>query len=464
METCHKCPDGEFKCNLCSLSFCGESCWYKSNHHLIGTKQNLDEKTEIKSRPIGGLKIKRIWGPHLVECHELDGVQYIFFGERHTNIDELLPKDTLKVKVENNDLIFSGNSQEEIEVTRLMYMIAANSYYKEIKTDIFFELDYNIFKNAELLGYYRQEKEKYTLDKFNHVFETLKCDIIHDCDLYPNVRIHYADVRTSAASIATTDFMLILKNYFGTITKFEKGVFSEDAKNIFSDYFKSLKDDDWYIRYLEMTTKSTNFMEDFLKYFNEDNALMKLLGNLISVIGEKKPSIVILVNTMGKIAYYIAGVFDVAEYKITKIGKQYQALKKENPILADKIYDVLIQQTLYDAKKLAEGEYKDITLLRHFDVLPISAFRKIAQITLILSAINLDLLLLLRMFRNYGESPSKIRISYTGSFHTRRYISVINYLKSGILKYDYFDYKTTNDLPVFVNLDGKTQKIINGLI
>jgi hypothetical protein len=480
MENCQACKTGQFKCNLCSLRFCGELCWQKSNHHLIGDKADLDNQLEIKRRP-PNLNIKQIYGPQRLIDFKYDGAQYLLFGEYHFSVDEKIFKELkderiLSVFNKQNKLYFTGSNPEKIDITRLMYAIAANSYYKEIKTDIFFELNFEqAFGQFEQLNtQYRSEglDKGMTLKKFYKIFSTLKCNMPNECELNPHVRIHYVDDRRRYAS---DDLLRIFFNFFISDASYEVKM---KVGLLMENYFKLLPNN-WYFETIKMNVNSDNFTDDYLGFINKDGILEKVYEEFKKLLPYDEDDDELPEGPLTDLDFAFGDIlYSWNKTKKTKIRKQYLALVSEGKgEIAEKIidslklslrYSVLRELGLANAIDFMET---DSTLLSHFsqftrNINPEnqqSYFKKLQSVFIEHETLRMDVYALMRMFRDYGEEPSKLKIMYSGDAHTERYLAFFNWLKNGkkIHANIVGAFKVQND---HVDLTPEQQELIKKLI
>lgn len=420
--------------------------------------------------------IKYITDVNSLYIYEIGEKKYFFFGDQHKSKSKGSCQEKLDIKCDDyndnfTDGKYYGSSCTSIGILLHNWFTYNKDYY--INTDFYLELGFTNederkdLKNTidEINKLKRNKNYEMDINIENISWMELIASLMDDCFIkskkncqyYPSVHSHYADVRkleNKNESIYADPFLLF------DLMNFIKDNFPRSDEKLLE-----LKDELSII--MSIITydyrKLINGMlspDGFDKFIEEYSNLSKSFSSRLSKFYIKK------IMNMKKISVIRDGV------RMHKVAAELLRLKKESPYIAylieELIYDkadfyIDTVKVLYDDVLNAfEYEYYQYNIYDKA-VLIMEAFQSIVMDLVPLSALSMDAYLLARMFL---QTESSEIIVYAGSAHIQHYSDFFeNYLAvPRLVGVDsVFDNRCLNvvDLPKYLDANKYRKYVVN---
>lgn len=369
----------------------------------------------------------KISGVNAMYMFKLNHKQYYFFGDKHYS----RRKNDCEPEVKCDDFDYSYNNINKygkgcISIGALLYLWFLYNNKNNILTDFYLESSFTKEneRTALKIGYELMNKRKllkdYDPSLIDHQFDVVSWMTLFEfllepcfirektnCPFYPNVHLHYADVRfiDGRKPIDTDPFVL------HDIQKYYKTHLSDIN-------FKDFKN----LVYILIYQSELIFKMMFSKK-NFDHYLTGLI-NFSSFFNEPMKSLYInKFKNIEEMSVIRDGV------KMHRVAAELLKLKKTDHVLSSKIKTFILTEAKHRINRLKiiyEDEDEDEDTDDEDDIQEISYYK---ELLLPMGALSMDAYILSRMFSQQGKEI----IVYAGSNHIATYVKFFKTLKSKII-------------------------------
>jgi hypothetical protein len=411
-------------CPITGKYLCGTTC-QRNLYNFIGNKDDLEsEKIQRMRVNPNNLPFTILVGPHMYHRVNYKDIDIWFFGEQHYLNETEDLKNRLKLDVRKK-LTFSGTNYKMMDTSRFLYAVAASAKRNERQTDIFVELPYDAQKyykrnklekdeTMEDLSIYSPDENLPTLVTMRKLINDMKCgemvrELESECETYPMARFHYVDYRPAKTGFS---FEHIIADMM------EKTLYTKDNL-IIQRFALILEQNNVFKSYRHLYLTSNTFSSDFVNLlapFVKPLLGIPIIKDLVELLTEETIIVKLLKNDM------------------TNARKQLFVLEKEDLNLAKKLieyFELHVENDIY----------------KYFRV-KFDSFKMLFETTVWI----MDVTLLGRLFRNLNVF-SKLKIVYTGAWHTQNYIRFMGFLLKNKLSksISYEEEEEKRDIIEFTN-------------
>lgn len=367
----------------------------------------------------------KISGANAMYMFKLNHKQYYFFGDMHYS----RRKNDCESEVQCDDFDYSYNNINKygkgcISIGALLYLWFLYNNKNNILTNFYLESSFTKENERTVLkvGYELMNKRKllkdYDPSLIDHQFDVVSWMTLFEfllepcfirektnCPFYPNVHLHYADIRFMDGQNPIDIDPFVLRD----IQKYYKTHHDINFKD-----FKNLV----YI----LIYQSELIFKMLLTKKNFDHYLKKLI-NLSSVLNEPMKSLYInKFKNIEEMSVIRDGV------KMHRVAAELLKLKNDDR-LSSKIKSFILAEAEHQRNRLKiiyEDIQEDEDTDDEDDIQEISYYK---ELLLPMAALSMDAYILARMFSQQGKEV----IVYAGSHHIATYVKFFKTLKSKII-------------------------------
>lgn len=435
--SCVKCAHGSHECSLCGERFCDAQCWERSKHGPICASMPIGMAEELKEERLQRGQgdddfLLAVTGIKSSACFVGDNVQYWLLGEEHTIKKHIIP-NKLDLELLDGKLLFKGNDTRVMSAPRFLYALAAASKRNKQHMDLFLELDYIPQSLMHPERIWRLPRlSAYDMDIIAAVFSHMGCgSLVREekdrCDVHPYCRFHVADYRTKPWNdelLPELPLTMVLEITYNTLSDAILNATSEKKLKQYLEYAEAISQfvrelgEDWLQRDFYIALDSDHYLQDRWAFMEDAyNQLMKNTTHLAAISG--------LVNLFKRVQYRSAHgekrTYD--RTRVHEVRKQFLKLQKEDPNMAENVR--LFLKNRYPWGNLSWlSEFGKQARDEDFPEDHVISFPNAG-------AVFMDIPLLCRMMRNFGTTPSFIKISYTGAGHAHFIYRFFEYILPG---------------------------------
>lgn len=372
-------------------------------------------RLEIEHRRALQGQLEYIVGPYAFFVAKTPDSEVWIFGEAHHRKELYAAVDSLDAKRKkwNGKVKFSGNNGKYMEAQRFIYAASTTAYKLQTRMDVFLEIP--IGKHGVVGGL----PVDLRLAEMQLLFFPCQYGMIKQCDFSPYVQFHAADFRQTGCP----DLFLCLKMIMQSLLHASHETLKQIALALIAFERKVPR---WRLDWMNLVLNNNNILEDGPTKFQQP--CQELAAAIQSIQGHFVHEAILYMLTMFTRQGFYGNVAVRPNGKsMHRLRAEYLGLAKESSSMADAI-------AKYCITLLEPVSFMTLFQSKVIDLEPL----------LDNSSLIMDIGLLFRLFRSFGQTPTPKKIVYVGAAHMKKYARFFEH----VMKYPII-MKSEDDVPGF---------------